>query len=181
MPNFDSHIRVGMFFYPIVLGVYLFILHLLNMGYPDEKVIAFGFFLFVLSSDMPDIDHNHSFLHKFIRLLVISFVIYFEFTKKIIISFFDLNVGLYLRFLIAFLTGLFFGILFEIIIPKHRGPLHTFWAALIYGGIMFSGAYYLGFKTENSAFLGIISTIGYLVHIIMDISFVEKNGKLIKR
>ncbi|MBZ4650910.1 MAG: hypothetical protein JG780_1806, partial [Thermosipho sp. (in: Bacteria)] len=47
---------------------------------PEDKIIAIGFLIFVLSSDMPDIDHNHSLLHRFVKLLTISAAIYFEFT-----------------------------------------------------------------------------------------------------
>ncbi|ABR31211.1 hypothetical protein SU69_06905 [Thermosipho melanesiensis] len=181
MPNFNSHVRAGVFFYPIVLYIYLFIIRLVNFGMPSEKIIAWGFFIFVLSSDMPDIDHNHSLLHKFVKLLVVSSVVYFEFTRKVIVTFFDLQIGVYLRFLISLLVGLFSGVLYEILIPRHRGPLHTIWAALIYGGIIFSGVYYFGFQLENAIFLGIISTAGYILHLLMDIFLVEKNGRLMKR
>lgn len=182
MPNFNTHINFGIYLYPVVLLIYKLGAYFLNYPMPDDKIIAIGFLLFVLSADMPDIDHNHSFLHKFVKILVISYAIYFEYTRKIIISYFDLNVSdLFIRFLFSFLFGIMVSIIYEIIIPRHRGPLHTIWAALIYGIIIGSSCYYLTATLNNSLFLGIISMLGYTLHLILDIKFIERNGKLEKR
>ncbi|HCF38507.1 MAG TPA: hypothetical protein DER56_05480 [Thermosipho africanus] len=179
MPNFNTHVNFGIYFYPFVLLIYKIASQFLNFSMPEDKIIAIGFLIFVLSSDMPDIDHNHSLLHRFVKLLTISAAIYFEFTGEIIISYFNLNVeDVFLRFLFSFLFGILIGILYELIIPRHRGTLHTVWASLIYGGIIGYGTFYITSNLNNALFLGIISVSGYVLHLILDRYFVEKDGKL---
>jgi hypothetical protein len=181
MPNFNTHVNFAVLFYPIIVIFYEFFSKFLNYPLPNKEIIGLGFLFFWISADVPDIDHIHSTFRKIIKYLIISVIIYFEFNRGYIIRLFNLETVFYsysMKILEATLVGILLGKLIEYIIPKHRGPLHTIWSAFIYGLIIFFGYYFLFYIVKNALFLGIISTIGYLMHLILDKLCCENNGKL---
>ncbi|SHH18811.1 metal-dependent hydrolase [Thermosipho atlanticus] len=181
MPNFNNHININIFSYPLVIAIYSLFVKIFDYPLPPRQIVGWGFILFVISGDLPDIDHASAVLRKIVKLFVIFTVFYFEFTRGYFIRFLGLNylhIPYSLQVLVAILVASFIGKLFDFIIPKHRGPLHRIWSAFVYGLSIFYGYYYLFSVMKNAIFLGIISTIGYLIHIFLDKNFREVNGRL---
>ncbi|QTA37333.1 metal-dependent hydrolase [Thermosipho ferrireducens] len=182
MPNFHTHIRFGIFSYPIILVIYEFVIRIGRFDSPSSQVIAIGFLIYILSSDMPDIDHNHSFLHKFIKLLLMGTAAYLEFVNSFFINIFKIS-HLYvsyfsIRFFISFTFALCVGALYEIVTPRHRGPLHTVLAGLIYGTIVATGYWWSYKNIPDTVFIGTVSITGYISHLVLDSLFMERNGEL---
>jgi len=181
VPNFNTHVNFAVLFYPLIVIFYEFFSKVLNYPLPTKEIIGLGFLFFWISADLPDIDHIHSTLRKIIKYLIISIIIYFEFNRGYIIRLFKLETVFYsysMKILESTFIGILVGRLIEYVIPKHRGPLHTIWSAFIYGLVVFSGYYFLFLIMKNALFLGIISAIGYLLHLILDKFYCEKNGNL---
>lgn len=181
MPNFNTHVNVAVFVYPIIVVMYEFFSKFFDYPLPHKKIIGIGFLFFWISADLPDIDHIHSLLRKVFKYFFVSIIFYFEFTRGYIIRLLNLDTLFYsfsMKAFDALLVGLLAGRLFEIITPKHRGPLHSIWSGFIYGLFVFGGYYSLFHIVKNALFLGIISTIGYILHLALDKFLYEKNGKL---
>ncbi|MBO8160486.1 MAG: metal-dependent hydrolase [Thermosipho sp. (in: Bacteria)] len=183
MPNFNSHIKIAIVVYPFLLFGHEFLSIIFQYPKPSNEIIGIGFLLFLVSSDLPDIDHSHSYLRRIFIIFVNIIVTYVEFTKEIIIKLLKFNYLIPSWYSLKFAFSLFVGILtsklVDVIIPKHRGPLHSVWMAFIFG-LMVSGYYWYMFSImKNAVFLGIISTTGYILHLILDKFFYERRGKLV--
>ncbi|SHE63273.1 LexA-binding, inner membrane-associated putative hydrolase [Marinitoga hydrogenitolerans DSM 16785] len=177
MPNFKTHVITGILFYPTYFLLYSFILDIANKAfYPDESIILISFFLFVLGSDLPDVDHKFSLINKIFRILLVGIGIYIVFKIRRYFDFFSffpfrLYIIKTLYIIIGIILGSLIGILFNYI-TKHRGKWHSPITGIIIGIIMYilkTNSYYI--IDYNALFLSLSLTIGFFVHLFLDFHF----------
>ena len=184
MPNFKVHVYTGIFSYPLFLFIYLFILEQSNLPFELRPgILGAGYLLYLLGSDLPDLDSQTALIKRMAEVLitgVVAGVVYSFFLSQRVLDI--LNEYIQLRiiaitatFTISILIGVGISKLLNLL--RHRGFLHTLWAALIYGGLIF-GLTYPGsdfFRAENIMektevlYLCIAGFSGYCLHIVLDI------------
>ncbi|GAB6188798.1 metal-dependent hydrolase [Marinitoga arctica] len=177
MPNFKTHIISGVLFYPIYFLLYSFIMDILNTEfYPSESIILISFFFFLLGADLPDIDHNFSFINKLFRILLVGLGIFMVFKIR---RYFDFLSFLHLKLYIIKTLYIIFGIIIGGIIgilfnnmTKHRGKWHSLFTGILFGIIVYflKVNNYYTFSFE-ALFLGLSLTIGFCVHLFLDYFF----------
>lgn len=180
MPNFRTHIVSGLISYPLVIALYNLISVFFAIPVFSKSILSVGYVIYVISSDAPDIDHDHAFFHKLAKIIVwISSSIYaFFFIDKNLMGYFPDVVFLksdFFTFGISILFGMIVSVFFAKLMPRHRGPLHTIYAAVIYAAIIGGGYWYFitGASISetliaNSVYLGGCAFLGYCLHLILD-------------
>ena len=180
MPNFRTHALSGLFLYPLVIPVYTLIGFILNYPPASKRIIAFGYVLFVLGADAPDIDHKNAYMHRIARVIVwVSTTVYFYFlyTEKFPVWFPGSPIleNEMILFTTCILSGMLASLLFSFLMPRHRGPLHSIFAPFVFGLIVGVLTYFLEVQdlTErlsmaHSIYLGVSAFLGYLLHLVLD-------------
>jgi membrane-bound metal-dependent hydrolase YbcI (DUF457 family) len=125
----------------------------------------------LIGSILPDLDHPSGKLRGMLRYLIFGFLVlmlYFLLTQWGYVSAFvpgstmsivSLSIILFLGYVIT--IGL------EKFIPKHRGPIHRFTAALVY--TFFCGVACYTFNILSPEVAALAGGLGYLTHLISDI------------
>lgn len=174
MPSLKTHLMLGVFTYPIYLFGYSLVLQRLQLDFvPEIDLITVGYLIFIVGSDLPDIDHKDAPIQHQLKALsvpALASVFYVWFSKYFMndlamrmgeslsrIAVFTLSV------LIAYLVALAFVALF-----KHRGFTHTLTFAAIYGGLLYLVTRSVGLPHEKSLYLAISGFTGDMIHLIAD-------------
>src|SRR5271157_3186925 len=125
--------------------------------------------LFLVGSVMPDLDSKSSKPRRFARILALVLVISALFFAYPLLSW-DCSavagsVCFYMPLVLAFLAvGAVYAI--DLLVPKHRGFMHSFSAAMVYGAGVFLLVLYTGIG--SSLILGAWAFGGYVSHILVD-------------
>ncbi len=160
MANFNTHFMVGATSSAILSGTVLS----MEIVSPNEAVVAF--LLGTFGSLMPDIDANNSKAIK-IGFTVISLLI-------TILAVFVKSSTYSLVEMLLMAGGLFYFIRFAVIemfrkVTRHRGMFHSIPVALIWGVLTAILVHlFFGLNTLISWLYGIMVTVGYLVHLVLD-------------
>lgn len=171
MPNYDAHVLSGIVTYPLavaigeLLKVYLKLpLELTSMA------LVIGYAFYVLGSDLPDMDHPNALIHRGTKPIVSVSVgsAIFLWVEKLI----NLNPT-WLNPVVAWIAGALGGLIswyaFTAVMPRHRGIVHSFLFAGVYGLLAFLLVNY-GFKmsTGEGSFVGLSAFLGYTLHLLLD-------------
>jgi inner membrane protein len=158
--GFREHILAGAFLFIAVLA-------LLPMPVGVELLLAGA--LFIAGGVMPDLDSSSSKPRRFARFLALVAVISVLFFAYPLLSEGCNAVAgsacIYMPLALAFLAvGAVYAL--DSLVPKHRGVMHCFSAALVYGAGVFLLTLYIG--VGSSFILGAWAFGGYLSHILVD-------------
>jgi len=169
--NYEGHVLSGILTYPLVIFLASFLRHYANLPLELTTLsMILGYGVYVLGSDLPDLDHQDSLIHRGVKPLVALMVGSAVFVKgRNFVSIGNVIVDLTLGWGIA---GLFaFGSWYALsaLMPKHRGVVHSLTFAFVYGLVIFASFEYgLGFKLGESLFIGFAAFLGYTLHLIAD-------------
>jgi len=153
-----------------IVGLIVAILFILLTPDAPQMTMVGSVLALLIGSILPDIDHPSGKLRGMLRYLIFGFVmlmLYFlltdwgyitAFTPGTMTSMISLGVVLFFSYVIT--------IGFEKIIPKHRGPIHRFTAALIY--TLFCGIASHSFGVVSPETVALAGGLGYLTHLISD-------------
>ncbi|MFW6121508.1 MAG: metal-dependent hydrolase [Petrotogales bacterium] len=182
MPDFRTHISIGLYSYPIYIATFIGITEAFNIDLNiSATFIGIGYLLYILGSDIPDID-SHSALIKrtseVILAAIVSAIFYisvaYPYFQDFLVEFSNSKaIGIGVSFAISVLVGL--GVSKTIDLLSHRGFMHTLLAAICYGLLI--NAIFLaseGFQITdpeiitNSLYIALSGFVGYLLHLITD-------------
>ncbi len=174
MPNLLAHLRIGMITYPLFLLIYGFVSNFFNYKFsPSAVELAISYAVYILGSDLPDLDSSNAPLRNFTKAISLSFAIYiftsFLFDKlasieqmKALPQSVILSIAVSISMLIgAGLINLFLALP----IFSHRGFAHSITFATIYGLIIYL---FSSSKSDAALFFGISAFSGVMVHMIAD-------------
>lgn len=170
--NYDEHMMAGILTYPFAVLVVYFIKICLTL--PIELSIpamAWGYAFYVLGSDLPDMDHTYSVIHRGIKPIVSVAMGIYVFVNlpyqylKTPYMWANLSIGWGTAAITAFITWH----VFSKFMPRHRGMVHTTLFAGIYGFLAFSVAgQCLNLAFYEALFIGAASFMGYMLHLVLD-------------
>ena len=169
--NYEGHVLGGILTYPLVIFLASFLKHYANLPFELTTLsMILGYGVYVLGSDLPDLDHPDSLIHRGVKPLVALMVGSAVFVKGgNFVSIGNVIVDLTLGWVIAGLSAFVSWYAFSALMPKHRGIVHSITFAFIYGAVVFASFEYgLGFKFGESLFIGFAAFLGYTLHLIVD-------------
>ncbi len=174
MANFNTHFAVGATSSAVITGVLL----AMRVVEPTEAILAFAIGTF--GSLMPDIDADNSKAID-IGFTVISLLItiLFVFSKSNIYSL----VEMLIMAGVIFSTIRFGFIVIFRKLSRHRGIFHSIPVAFIWGvGTVIISYYFFRQDSLISWVYGIMITLGYIVHLILDeIYSVDLGNRRVKK
>ncbi|AMW33376.1 LexA-binding, inner membrane-associated putative hydrolase [Fervidobacterium changbaicum] len=184
MPNLVAHLRIGMISYPIFLLIYGIVAKLLGYEFSPAPVeIAISYAVFILGSDLPDLDSSNAPLRNFTKSISLAFAIY-VFTAFIYdklgaieqLSVVPKEIVLAFSVAISMLIGLgLINLFLSLPIFSHRGFAHSVTFAAIYGFLVYLFA---SPKSSSAIFFGISAFSGVMVHMIAD--YIGNPAKIFK-
>ncbi|HPE67766.1 MAG TPA: metal-dependent hydrolase [Thermotogota bacterium] len=194
MPSARAHVASGLLLYPLALGGFLAAWSLTKHAPLDFEWWGIGYVVFVLSSDAPDVDLEHAIFHRVSRVIVWLGGTWFFFLALVPVwSSWAAGLGVFSHpfflFCLGVLAGWFGSFLFSKLMPGHRGPLHTIWAALVYC-LVIMGVQWVVFEKraaeplalQHVFFLGTCAFLGYALHLALDrIEFISRRGRSKRR
>lgn len=182
MPDFRTHISTGLYSYPIYIASFIGITEAFNVKFTiTAPFICIGYLLYILGSDLPDIDSNSALIKRTTEVIlsaIVSAIFYisvsYPYFQEYLIDFTNSNaLGIGTSFAISVLVG--FGVSRVIDLLSHRGFMHTLIAAICFALII--SMIYLsseGFRVTdpvvitNSLYISLSGFFGYLLHLITD-------------
>ena len=173
--NYDEHVLAGILTYPIAILILSFLS--LRLGLPIDitfLAMSLGYAFYVLGSDLPDMDHPDALIHRVIKPFV---------SVAVGISAFR-NLGLYLHlttdpiinlalaWFVAALVAVVAWNLFKVLMPNHRGVVHSSVFAAVYALLAFVIVRF-GFNMApgEALFVAFASFLGYNLHLLLDGNF----------
>ncbi|WP_297508341.1 metal-dependent hydrolase [Thermococcus sp.] len=171
MPNYDAHVLSGIVTYPVaVLIAYLLKLY---AGVPVELTapgMVIGYALYVLGSDLPDMDHPKALIHRGTKPIVsvATGSAVFIWSQGFRLSK-ETWINTTLQWTLGAVSAVIAWFAFTAIMPKHRGIVHSLLFAGIYAILAYALVDYglrmglgVGLYCALSAFLG------YTLHLLLD-------------
>ncbi|MFH1285159.1 MAG: metal-dependent hydrolase [Candidatus Micrarchaeota archaeon] len=169
--GFSEHLTLGF--------VVCLALVLISVVYSPQPIhiLAAACALFILGSVLPDIDSPVSVVRKFAkRILFIVLVILclasaFLFQTQLLsvcTNYISANECTFASLLLAFLFPLLAVSILDILIPFHRGPLHSLLAAPIYGLLCYAALNFAALSAGDALFIALFAGSGYMLHILFD-------------
>lgn len=169
MPGIRVHLLMGSLFYPVFYISYFLFSKMDPIAAFGINTVIVSYVLFVMGSDIPDIDADFAPIRYFTHSFLPVVFIYSFYNTKAIRDFF-MKFGV-LSWSLLITSSILFGLMtgYFLKLLKHRGFLHTIRFALIYGVVIFIVAKY-GTALENSTsmFLSFSGFFGVIVHLILD-------------
>lgn len=181
MPDFKTHIYWGIATYPMFILLSLIAIDLLPIHQlQDSRLIGSGYLLYVLGSDLPDIDSKSALIKRIIEILIASFAasaLYISIisprVQPLLLSRIpSLPVAVTLSFSLAIISGLVVSKLTNLL--SHRGFFHTVWGGLLYG-LVIESVVVLRLESFGGSmnhteiiFLGVAGSSGYSLHLLLD-------------
>ncbi len=171
MPNYEVHVLSGIITYPIAVLVGFLLKAYLKIPMEITSIaMVLGYAFYVLGSDLPDMDHPDALIHRGTKPIVSVAVgsAAFLWGRGLV----NLNpewLNPVVAWGIGAVAGLIAWYLFTVIMPKHRGIIHSLLFAAIYGGLAFLLVEYgLGFSAGEGLFVGLSAFLGYTLHLLLD-------------
>ncbi len=171
MPNYDTHVLSGIVTYPVAVLIGQALRVYLNLPLKLTPIaLVLGYAFYVLGSDLPDMDHPDSLIHRGTKPIVsvaVGSAAFLWASDKVSLSPEWLNPVL--AWVIAAVAGLAGWYLFTALMPKHRGIVHSLFFAAVYGFLAFALTGY-GFKMsrEEGFYIGLAAFLGYTLHLLLD-------------
>lgn len=170
--NYDEHVLAGILTYPI--AIFLLAALDLYLGFPIDltfMAMSLGYVFYVIGSDLPDIDHPEALIHRVIKPFVAVAVgisafknlgLVFTWTPYPIIN-------LSLAWFGAAIAAVVGWNLFRVLMPDHRGVVHSSVFAAVYALIAFAIVRF-GFEAApgEALFIALASFLGYNLHLLLD-------------
>ena len=173
MPNYDTHVLSGIVSYPIAVAVAGY---LSTIGVPfrlTAMALVLGYALYVLGSDLPDMDHPDALIHRGTKPIVsvaVGSAVFLWINGLISLGPKWLDPAL--SWTAGVIAGVIAWYLFTAIMPRHRGIVHSLLFALIYGALAFLLAEYgLAMSTGEGLYVGFAAFSGYTLHLLLDREF----------
>lgn len=173
--NYDEHVLAGILTYPIAI----LILSALNfyLGLPIEitfLAMSLGYAFYVLGSDLPDMDHPEALIHRVIKPFVSVAVGISAFRNLGLSLHLASNpiINLALAWTVAALVAVVAWNLFKVLMPNHRGVVHSSVFAAVYALLAFAIVRF-GFNMApgEALFIAFASFLGYNLHLLLDRGF----------
>lgn len=170
MPNYEEHVLSGLVSYPFIV---------LLCGFLTSKVIPveltplsliIGYAFYVLGSDLPDMDHPNALLHRGAKAIVavlVGGVAYLNLAGSFKLGPPWLDVAA--TWGVSALAALGAWYVFTLMMPNHRGVMHSLLFASIYGLLAFLTVEYgLRMRSGEALYVAIVSFCGYTLHLLLD-------------
>ncbi|MCD6559078.1 MAG: metal-dependent hydrolase [Palaeococcus sp.] len=170
--NYEGHVLGGILTYPLAVLFLALLRYYANFPVKLSFIaMALGYAFYVLGSDLPDLDHPDALIHRgskpIVAVLVgsaffVKLIPYINFTSY---GWANLTIGWGISALVAFCSWH----AYTALMPKHRGVVHSLTFAAIYGILIFIALYYgVEISFEESLFVGIVASMGYVLHLLSD-------------
>lgn len=170
--NYNGHVLTGLLTYPLAVLFASFLKQYAGIPFKMSVIATiFGYGVYVLGSDLPDLDHPEALIHRGIKPIVSVMV-----GSAVVVK-----VRGYLAFgnetwmdgSVAWGVGALFAVgawyAFGAVIPKHRGVVHSLMFAGVYGLSIFALCRYgLIFGFEEALFVAFMAFLGYTLHLVVD-------------
>ncbi|ALV63009.1 hypothetical protein ADU37_CDS13100 [Thermococcus sp. 2319x1] len=169
--NYEGHVLSGILTYPLAVLLASFLKYYANLPFELTTIsMIVGYGVYVLGSDLPDLDHPEALIHRGVKPIVAVIVGGAVFVKGRNLVSVGNEVGdPALGWLIACLLAFGSWYAFSALMPKHRGIVHSLAFALLYGAVIFASFEYgLGFKFGEALFIAFAAFLGYSLHLIID-------------
>ncbi len=163
MPKFSSHELLG-----IAVWLVFLVLIVLNYSFKVEKlllVLLSGFIVCFVGSILPDIDNKNSVAFKRTRLILglLVFVVFFsllpneqELSKVLV------------RLVSSGAVAVAVVLVFQAILPHHRGPIHSFKAAGVYAVIVYVLATLMFSNLVLGFIFAVFGFLSFVSHLFLD-------------
>ncbi len=176
MPQLKTHIYFGLFTYPLAYFlIALALVHLgwLNLSVPfDVQTMVLGYFVYVIGSDLPDIDSRSAPIHHFLKILasILGVFMILNWTSvPISKNFPDFVTQLAILSVVMFAGGVVSYLVITAVLSlrifDHRKFAHSISFAALYGALLYVGLYK---DSNNSLFIAVLGSTGVVLHLILD-------------
>ncbi|AJC71574.1 MAG: metal-dependent hydrolase [Thermococcus sp.] len=171
MPNYDTHVLSGVATYPIAVLLGELMKTYLNLPLKLTPIaLVLGYAFYVLGSDLPDMDHPNALIHRGSKPIVsvaAGSAIFLWASDKVSLS------PEWLSPVVAWVVGAVAGLagwyLFTVLMPKHRGVVHSLLFATVYGLLAFIlVGYGLTLSPDEGLYVGLAAFLGYTLHLLLD-------------
>jgi inner membrane protein len=170
--NYDEHVLAGILTYPIAI----LILSSLNfyLALPLDVTflaMALGYAFYVLGSDLPDMDHPEALIHRTTKPFVsvaVGISAFRNLGHHLLLTPNPI-INLSLAWFVAVLAAVVAWNLFKVLMPNHRGVVHTSVFAAVYALLAFTIVRF-GFNMVpgEALFVAFASFLGYNLHLLLD-------------
>ncbi len=173
--NYDEHVLAGILTYPIAILILSFLS--LRLGLPIDitfLAMSLGYVFYVLGSDLPDMDHPEALIHRVIKPFVsvaVGISAFRNLGHHLYLTS-DPVVNLALAWFGAALVAVVAWNLFKVLMPNHRGVVHSSVFAAVYALLAFVIVRF-GFNMApgEALFVAFASFLGYNLHLLLDGNF----------
>ncbi|AEC51646.1 hypothetical protein PNA2_0731 [Pyrococcus sp. NA2] len=163
--NYEEHVLAGLITYPIFVALLYFLQQYIPLDLSYLPLVL-GYAFYVLGSDLPDIDHPDSIIHRGVKpifSIIVGSTVALR-TQHIFPSYqpiFSWALGGVSAFISWFI--------FSALMPRHRGIVHSVFSALVYGFLSFIAVKY-GIKigTQGALVVALAAFSGYMLHLMLD-------------
>ncbi len=173
MPNLKKHINSGIFTYPAYVFAFMFLSRALGRElFPNVYTVALGYFVYVIGSDLPDIDSDTAPMHHFLKVMmtILGTFAVLDWSNSWLTGDFG-RILYYPAIFSAFILGasavsyLIITLVLKLRIFRHRGFAHSLTFALIYGAVL----YFAFYKNSNlNLYVPVAGIFGVMLHMFMD-------------
>ncbi|AAL80253.1 metal-dependent hydrolase [Pyrococcus furiosus DSM 3638] len=163
--NYEEHVLAGLMTYPLAILLALYLPLKVDLTF---YALALGYAFYVLGSDLPDIDHPDSLIHRGSKPLF-SVALGSIVAMKILPYLENYNLAIFLAWVVGAVFAVIGWFTFSALLPRHRGVVHSITFALIYAGISYLAVNYgLELSKNEAMFVSLSAFLGYLLHLILD-------------
>ncbi len=168
--NYDQHVLGGIVTYPIVVVVAAVLSSHTALHFKLTTLsMAIGYALYVLGSDLPDVDHPSSLIHRGTKPIFsvgVAVAAYTNLLPRLSVGNGWERLGVLWGVSAAFAVGAWFA--FSALMPRHRGVVHSVLFALVYGAVGFGLGLLLKLGTDAALYLAFAAFWGYVLHLVLD-------------
>ena len=176
IPGLYVHLNSGIFLYPAYYLAFVSISRVWKVDYiPGSVDLVISYLIFILGSDLPDVDHKDAPIRLFVEmfLMPLVFVKVLEIFTRYLFQPFTLFLPDHLSLAILMVLAVavaFLALKGVMMLTKHRGFFHSLSFAFLYGAIVFFFAYsLLHGNLPRLVFISTAGTCGVVVHLLLDV------------
>ncbi|WP_258083531.1 metal-dependent hydrolase [Thermococcus thermotolerans] len=171
MPNYDAHLLSGIVSYPLTVFIAFVLRDYAGIPFTISTfAMVIGYALYVLGADLPDMDHPNALIHRGTKPIVavaVGSAVFMQSLGSINLGGEPLNVAA--AWGVGTLAGVIAWYGFTVIMPKHRGIVHSLLFAAIYGALAFIMVEYgLSMARGEGLYVGFAAFSGYTLHLLLD-------------
>jgi membrane-bound metal-dependent hydrolase YbcI (DUF457 family) len=171
MPNYDVHLLSGIVTYPLAVFIAFMLRDYAGIPFVlSTAAMVIGYALYVLGSDLPDMDHPNALIHRGTKPIVavaVGSAVFVQSVDSVHLGEPWLNVTA--AWGIGALAAFVAWFTFTWMMPKHRGIVHSLLFAVVYGLLGYALVEFgLGMSTGEALFAGFAAFAGYTLHLLLD-------------